>query len=195
MRTNEHPEEPNRVRRTVVAISVLMAVVLVLSFAASPVAAANPTVTTVAASGIGDFSATLNGDLTAMGAGNTWVKVGFHYGTDSALAGATNTTVGNKSATGTFLKSVFGLAPATKYFFRAWARNDTGNPSPGPGWATGSILNFTTTDAVGAAAASLTALLPTLLNLVVIILLFSVVIGVVTGLFGKMERVMGKTRK
>ncbi len=168
-------------------------VVFALVLAAVPVSAANPSVTTVAAAGIGDSSATLNGNLAALGSGNTKVQVGFLWGTNSTLSGATNVTVGYKTATGTFAKTLYGLVVATKYYFRAWARNYTGDVARSQ-FAQGSILNFTTTNSVGLAAGSLMGILPTLVTLIVTVMVFSLLLGVVGTLFGKFEAQLGRKK-
>ena len=94
-----------------------------------------PTVSTAAASGVGETVASLNGNLASLGTA-TYSLVGFQYGTDAALAGATNATVANRTAAAAFQYALSGLTPSTAYRFRAWAQ--------GNGFSTGSILTFTT---------------------------------------------------
>lgn len=152
------------------------AVVLMIVLASSsPASASTPTVATVAASSVTYNAAVLNGNLTAMGAGNTNVKVGFHWGTSATLVGATNMTTGNRTTTGTFSDSVSGLNAVTVYYFRAWARNFTGGVDR-PQFAQSSILSFITeTDPVILAMEGTTNMLTTLL--VAVIPLF-IIVGV-----------------
>jgi hypothetical protein len=77
----------------------------------------------------------LNGDLTSLGTA-TSVTVGFLYGTSSSLSGATNTTVGTKTAPGTFAKALTGLAMNTTYYAKAWAK--------GALFSAGAIVSFRT---------------------------------------------------
>lgn len=94
-----------------------------------------PTVSTAAASGVGQTVASLNGNLANLGSAK-YSLVGFQYGKDAGLAGATNATVANRTATAAFEYALTGLTPSTAYSFRAWAMGD--------GFSTGSILTFTT---------------------------------------------------
>lgn len=102
-------------------------------------AGAVPTVTTVAAGGVGVGSAMLNGTVTDDG-GDPADTVGFAYGTDSTLATviATTTETGTFATDATFDESVQTLQAGVTYYFRAYAINETGT-----GIAS-NILNFTT---------------------------------------------------
>ncbi len=94
-----------------------------------------PGVSTIAASGVGQSAATLNGDLWNLGTAAHSI-VGFLYGTDGGLAGASNVTVANETATTAFYHAVSGLSLSTTYYFKAWALGD--------GFGFGSVLSFTT---------------------------------------------------
>ena len=96
-----------------------------------------PVAQTNAASPVGTTTATLNGYLNSMGSASS-VSVGFLWGTNSTLSGASNVTAPESplSTTGAFTYPLTGLSTGSKYYFRAWADGD--------GFATGSILNFTT---------------------------------------------------
>lgn len=94
-----------------------------------------PSVATNAATGVGQTSATLNGNLQSLGTASS-ATVGFLYSTDSGLAGATNVSLGPHASTGAFAQPVSGLGANTTYYVEAWAA--------GNGYATGSVLNFTT---------------------------------------------------
>jgi hypothetical protein len=111
-----------------------------------------PTVSSVAASLIGQTTATINGDLTSLGSAGS-VDVGFHWGTSPTLAGATNVTVGTMGGTGAFSKALSTLPSNTTHYFRAWALGD--------GFSQGSILSFATLpvppSVSSAAATSVTA--------------------------------------
>lgn len=94
-----------------------------------------PSVATKDATSVGNSTATLNGDLSALGTA-TSVTVGFLYGTSPGLASALNASAGGETAAGAFDVPVSGLAPNTTYYVQAWAL--------GNGFANGSVLNFTT---------------------------------------------------
>ncbi len=116
----------------------------ILNFA--PVA--SPTVTTSAATAVSSTSATLNGNAAALGSAS-YVTVGFLWGTDSGLAGATNVTVGPISQVGTFNATVTGLTAGTTYYFAAWAS--------GAGFSEGTIQSFTAAAVAGAPSVSTSA--------------------------------------
>jgi hypothetical protein len=85
-----------------------------------------PTVTTSAASSVGQTSATLNGNITATGGANATVR-GFAWGTSSSMVGDTATTTENGSfSTGTFTNSSLTLVCNTTYYSRAYATNSAG---------------------------------------------------------------------
>jgi len=175
------------------ALASVMIVAFFAMMTIGPASATAPTVSTVAATGVAYNSATLNGNLTAMGAGNTKVKVGFHWGTSSVLTGATNVTSGTKTTTGTFSLVLSNLKSVTTYYFRAWARNFTGDVDR-PAFAQGSILSFTTpkdptTIALQQATSLVTALLLSILPLFILISVFAVLIGMFTGKSGIFSRI------
>src|SRR5438309_2019137 len=99
------------------------------------VARSTPGVLTEAATGVEDARATLHGDLRNLGEATT-VIVGFRYGLDPTLSGATNWTTGPASAAGVYASLVTGLTPNTTYYFDAWAN--------GHGFTTGGIMSFAT---------------------------------------------------
>ncbi len=92
-----------------------------------------PEVTTGAASAITATSATLNGNLVAIGSAAS-ATVGFLYGTSPTLAGATNYTVGTH-AVGAFSYGLTSLTAGTNYYYAAWAN--------GAGFSQGTIQTFT----------------------------------------------------
>ena len=95
-----------------------------------------PTVSTQAASSIGDNSATLNGNITDTGTSNVTER-GFDWGfTDSY--GSSWTETPGPYGTGTYNHGISGLDSATTYHFRAKAYNSYG-------WAYGADTEFTTT--------------------------------------------------
>jgi len=98
--------------------------------------AAPPTVSTQAASSIGDNSATLNGNITDTGTSNVTER-GFDWGfTDSY--GSSWTETPGPYGTGTYNHGISGLDSATTYHFRAKAYNSYG-------WTYGADTEFTTT--------------------------------------------------
>jgi hypothetical protein len=107
-----------------------------------PVNPVPPSVTTPAPTATNETAATLSGNVSSLGTATT-VDVGFLYGTDPGLAGASNTTAGTLDAPGTFETPVSGLLPGTLYYVEAWAG--------GQGFAWGGIQNFTTPTSPGTA--------------------------------------------
>lgn len=98
-----------------------------------------PGVTTVAPSPISLTSATLRASIDARGF-NTTVR--FEYGTDSALAGATQTSalfVPSSSTTASVTHPLTGLTPNTVYYVRAVGISQRGRTD-------GNIVSFTTRD-------------------------------------------------
>jgi hypothetical protein len=92
-------------------------------------AADAPTVSTQAASGIGQTSATLNGSIDATGGAGATVR-GFAWGTNSDLSGGdtatTTDTAGQPFGTGAFTESSLTLTCNTTYYSRAYATNSGG---------------------------------------------------------------------
>jgi hypothetical protein len=87
-------------------------------------AAASPTVTTLSATGIGQKSATLRGDVNPHGIATTYA---FQYGTTNAYGAQTSS---HAAGTGTTSKTVSlkvgGLTPGTTYHYRVIAANADG---------------------------------------------------------------------
>lgn len=124
---------------TIVAAGIVILAVILMQ---QPIPSSNtppvrtpPTVSTVAAAGIGQTTATLNGNLSGLGSAAT-VTVGFRYATSAGLAGATNVTVSTVTATTGFAQDLTGLTANTTYYFAAWAN--------GEGFAAASARSFTT---------------------------------------------------
>ena len=90
-----------------------------------------PTVSTVSATSITTNSATLNGNVTSDG-GSTVTSRGFVYGTNSS-----NLSVLSGSGTGSYNRSITGLAAGTTYYYKACATNSVGT-------AYGEVKQFTT---------------------------------------------------
>jgi len=96
-----------------------------------------PSVTTSAATSLAATSATLNGNLAALGTATT-VNVSFEWGTTTSYGSVT--TAEAKTAIGAYSASLTGLAAKTMYHFRAKAVGD--------GSAVyGDDMTFTTIDA------------------------------------------------
>ena len=103
-----------------------------------PDAASPPTVTTTnPATNIGVASATLGGNITAIGGSSPTIR-GFAWGTSSALlsSGAATTTETGSFSTGTFSQNISGFFAGVIYYFRAYATNPSGT-------GYGSIESFT----------------------------------------------------
>jgi phosphodiesterase/alkaline phosphatase D-like protein len=81
-----------------------------------------PSVTTNDATGVDTASATLNGNLTALGTASS-VKVSFEYGT--ATGSYAHTTADQaRPSTGAFSADLTGLTPGTTYYYRVKADGD-----------------------------------------------------------------------
>ncbi|MEW6142748.1 MAG: Ig-like domain-containing protein [Chloroflexota bacterium] len=117
-------------------LGLLVTIGLLLSlFPAGAVSAAEPAVTTGAATNVTTRSAVLNGNLTSLGTA-TSVAVSFDYGSTTGYGAST--AVMTKNAAGAFAIYVSGLSPATTYHFRAKANGGAA------GVATGADATFTT---------------------------------------------------
>jgi hypothetical protein len=120
------------------AVIVILAVILMqqpIPTSTTPQVKKAPTVSTLAATDLGQTVATLHGNLGGVGTAAT-LWAGFLYGTNPSLSGATNISVGSETQTTAFFQGLTGLSAGTGYYFRAWALGD--------GFSTGSILTFTT---------------------------------------------------
>ena len=95
--------------------------VQVQSLQSYPTTAVAPTVATNAASSVGGNSATLNGNLSALGT-DTSVDVSFEWGTTTGYGN--ETTPQSVGATGGFTADLSSLSPGTEYHFRAKAVGD-----------------------------------------------------------------------
>lgn len=83
-----------------------------------------PTVTTLAASGIGEDFATLNGMANPE---SQETDVFFEWGTDTSYGNVTpSQDIGNGGSSVAFSAFIFGLTPGTTYHFRAVATNPSG---------------------------------------------------------------------
>ncbi len=150
-------DRAGKVRAVELGIGVGVAVVAIVVFLLlsnvgiqtpkTPAVHTPPSVTTADATAVGQTTATLNGNLGGLGSGSS-ASVGFLYGTNPTLAGATNVTVGTESAAGSFGKALDGLASSTNYYVQAWAS--------GQGFALGFVRGFTTLAAASVAAPSVT---------------------------------------
>lgn len=102
-----------------------------------------PAATTEAATSISATGATLNASVNPEG---TAITYDFVYGTSASLSSGTTTTSSASAGSGTSAVSetaaLTGLTPSTKYYFKVVATN-SGGSTPG------TILNFTTSAAVG----------------------------------------------
>ena len=121
-------------------ICLWLSILTILAGLAAPVplAAANPAVSTAAATNVDDNSATLHGELTDLGDIGT-VYVYFEYGTTEG-GPYQETDHQEMSATGPFQAVINDLSPETTYYYRAVAEVD------GTEFA-GTEMSFTTTAA------------------------------------------------
>jgi hypothetical protein len=103
-----------------------------------------PTMTTNAASNLATTSATLNGDLTALGTAAS-VNVSFEWGLTTSYGNTT--ALQAKSATGTFSDNLTGLTAKTTYHFRAMAAGDGTTPGNDATFTTSTIAPTVTTSA------------------------------------------------
>ena len=97
-----------------------------------------PTLQTVSATNITTMGATLNGNVTSDG-GATVTDRGFVYGTN---ANDLSHTVQSGSGTGSFTKTLAGLAASTTYYYKAYATNAEGT-------SYGEVKQFTTSAGIG----------------------------------------------
>lgn len=114
-----------------------MLIVLIASTLAGGVATTPPTVTTQAATNVGQTTVTFNGTITVTGGGNSTIR-GFEYST-------TTTTDRVYSESGSFGAAAFtgaitDLTAGTLYYYRAYATNDIGT-------GYGDWISFTTSAA------------------------------------------------
>ena len=87
-----------------------------------------PTVTTPTSASITPFTATLGGNITALGCSNV-IERGIYYSITNGFANGTGTQVpetGGPFTTGVFTEAVTGLSPATTYYYKAYAVNNGG---------------------------------------------------------------------
>lgn len=109
-----------------------------------------PTVTAGAATGITTTGATLPGTITVTGCGSI-SAYGIEYSLTSGFANGTGTSVaGSNLAGGNFSVNLATLAPATTYYYKAWATNAAGT-------SYSSELSFTTTSPTAPSAPVATA--------------------------------------
>jgi hypothetical protein len=95
-----------------------------------------PVVTTVSVTGVGSYSATLNGNIGSLGLSSPPVDASFEYGMSNTYGSATSTV--SMPGTGAFNVTINGLNPGTTYHFRARAYG--GNE----GYGYGDDIAFTT---------------------------------------------------
>jgi hypothetical protein len=165
-------------RRAVVAASLVVLMALALALPALAVDNTASYVRTSAAQVIDDFDAYLNGNLITLN--GTWTSVGFRWGTNATLATSTNVTVQNMTVAGTFSYLLGSLKAQTTYYFRAWAVNLNRTASPHHElFKLAQILSFTTTG-VTVAIGNVVNIIPTILEVVIIIGVFMGVIALIT---------------
>jgi hypothetical protein len=97
-----------------------------------------PTLTTTEVSNITSPTATTGGIITSNGRADITAR-GVVWSTSPSPTTALATKTTNGSGTGTFTSNLTGLAPATRYFVRAYATNAAGT-------AYGNEVSFTTTN-------------------------------------------------
>lgn len=96
----------------------------VIELVAGTVTPTAPSVTTEAASAIGDTTATLNGTVTSDG-NATITERGFYYSTSPSVTTA-DTKVTTAGTTGAYTFNLTGLTQSTTYYYRAFATNSEG---------------------------------------------------------------------
>lgn len=102
----------------------------------------NLNVETSSATNIGNFSATLRGEIVNMPSGS--YERYFQWGTSSGNLNNTLFVSGTTSSTGNFSRTLDGLNSGQTYYFRACAQRTTGNPT-----SCGSVRSFTTNSSSG----------------------------------------------
>ena len=121
-------------RFALVAVTALIIIAVLLATFLSHTTTAPPLVSTNDATRITANSATLNGDLTALGSTPN-VDVSFQWGTRSKHY-SNKTTAVARTDTGTFSSNITGLTSNTTYYYRAKAVGD--------GTGSGSEMSFST---------------------------------------------------
>ena len=84
-----------------------------------------PSVVTENVSSLGEYEATLEGNLLSLGNGSDSCDVWFQY-RESDSSVWENTSRETKDEEGSFSETITGLSPGTTYYFRAVAENDAG---------------------------------------------------------------------
>lgn len=107
-------------------------------------AVATATVTTSAAGGVDNVSATLNGSFT--GATGSISETGFYWGTSSANLESTGTKAVAAGTASPFSKGITGLAASTTYYFKAYVKEYNESTSSYD-FRYGGVQSFTTTAA------------------------------------------------
>jgi uncharacterized protein (TIGR02145 family) len=110
-----------------------------VSFSTTPDTPVPPTVTTASVTGITSNSAVCGGEVTNEGSASVTLK-GVSYNT-SANPTILNSTTNNGAGPGSFVSSITGLDPGTKYYVRAYATSSAGTTY-------GTENNFTTSAVV-----------------------------------------------
>ena len=105
----------------------------ILTMPAITIEYATPSVTTNDATNVAQTTATINGEATAP-AGTNLAECGFYWGTSTD---ALNNKVTTASATSPFSYGLTGLTAGTTYYFKAYAKNQTGENY-------GEVKSFTT---------------------------------------------------
>ena len=96
------------------------------SFGSEEASAAEPTVTTQAASLVEETTATGNGNITDLNDGGNCTVRGFEYDTDSGAPYANSAYDNGDFSTGAYTKAITGLTQGELYYMRAYATNPVG---------------------------------------------------------------------
>ena len=138
-------ESGKKRRWTYVVTAIVGAMILILAVillqqpiqnkATPPPSRVAPTVLTVAVTDVTATTATLNGNLKALGTASS-VTVGFRYGSGLGATADANLTIGSQTVSASFSWSLNTLNPETSYHVVAWALGD--------GFTAGTLADFTT---------------------------------------------------
>ena len=125
-------------KKSVISLCVLLAMLSLVAFVGCDKFLKIVTVKTEQCSNLKSTSVVLKGTVVATGGGDSVDERGFYYGTSKSLKDALTIECG-AGGKGAFEAKVMGLQPNTKYYYKAYAKNDDDMD-------VGDVMEFTTFD-------------------------------------------------
>ena len=123
-------------KKSVISLCVLFAMLSMIAFVGCDKFLKIVTVKTEQCSNLKSTSVVLKGTVVATGGGNSVDERGFYYGTSKSLKDAQTVECG-VGGKGEFEAKVMGLQPNTKYYYKAYAKNNDDMD-------VGDVMEFTT---------------------------------------------------